>query len=269
MKEAKKHLHVMSDFTALFWDDNYVCIGEAGDDLNEHFEGFKMSEKLKNDFYNWHYEFEKYADMKPCPIDWKQYNLLGLELTKRLQEELGNATKVVYRASYRSEPYFNLTKESIVVTFLRVDLGLLEFKIEAGHQTFESRFSSVWDPLPNFLRWLEALAIGVQQSSFSYDPEGTNITFDIHWWSKDSDVLSIAEEESIYDSSEYEREVYIFCKVNRKQLIGELYWGMRKFTTSEEFKKNKWEDNYIEMGHSESSKISAFKSELIENFLTR
>ncbi|MCW5910950.1 MAG: hypothetical protein KIT62_07745 [Cyclobacteriaceae bacterium] len=44
-------IKVMSDYTALFWDSEGVCIGSAGDDLEiDGLEGFKMSDELKKDF---------------------------------------------------------------------------------------------------------------------------------------------------------------------------------------------------------------------------
>lgn len=90
----------MSDFTALFWDEWDVCIGDTGEDPGE---SHHISDKLKKAFSEWHSEFEKFGDKKPCPIDWKKYNQVGRVLTQRLQKELGSRVKVVYQEPFESE----------------------------------------------------------------------------------------------------------------------------------------------------------------------
>ena len=58
--------------------------------------------------------------------------------------------------------------ENISVDFYDVDAGWIYFKVKVGEQLFDGRFSEVFDPIMDFKKWLEAIAIGVQQTSFDF-----------------------------------------------------------------------------------------------------
>lgn len=105
-------IKVMSDFTALFWDYSGVCIGDAGEDIDflsipiTELMDFRMSGKLKKDFSEWHDEFERDGNKRPCPIDWSKYNARGRELTESLQAEIDKKVKgveVVYEVPFENE----------------------------------------------------------------------------------------------------------------------------------------------------------------------
>lgn len=72
-----------------------------------------------------------------------------------------------------------LTRKSLplVIDFGPVRWGLFYFTLKLGEQTLETNFSDVFDPMFRFKHWLEAIAIGVEQSSFTFDPEGDEIRF--------------------------------------------------------------------------------------------
>ena len=67
--------------------------------------------------------------------------------------------------------------EKLVVKFYEVEAGWFRFKLNIGEQFFDGQFSSVFDPILDFKYWLEAISIGVQQTSFRYNPEGNIIEF--------------------------------------------------------------------------------------------
>lgn len=83
--------------------------------------------------------------------------------------------------------------ETVIVDFYNVDGGWIFFKVKVGEQLFDGRFSEVFDPIMDFKKWLEAIAIGVQQTSFEFDPEGNDIKFDIERVCWDREVLTICE----------------------------------------------------------------------------
>ena len=79
------------------------------------------------------------------------------------------------------------------VEFYEATEGWLWFKISAGDQVFDGRFSEVYDPIMDFKKWLEAIAIGVKQTSFDFDPEGDDVTFDFNRKRLDTEVLTICQ----------------------------------------------------------------------------
>ncbi|MBS1538343.1 MAG: hypothetical protein JST20_11420 [Bacteroidetes bacterium] len=59
--------------------------------------------------------------------------------------------------------------EILTVDFYEVDAGWLFFTLRVGQQTFEGRFSDIYDPILDLRVWLEAISEGVQQTSFIYN----------------------------------------------------------------------------------------------------
>ncbi|MGI8542641.1 MAG: hypothetical protein ACR2MD_04095 [Aridibacter sp.] len=124
--------------------------------------------------------------------------------------------------------------EKLKVTFNEVKWGLIFFTLKLGEQKFESNFSDVFDPLPNFKAWLEAICIGVPQCSFSYDPEGDEIKFDFERTSYDREIFTVSY---AYDND----NIFLSGKVKRKQLVEEFYLRFREFINSEKFARHFWE----------------------------
>ena len=127
--------------------------------------------------------------------------------------------------------------ENILVEYLEAKYGWIIFKVTAGEQVFEGRFSDVWDPLIDFKHWLEAISIGVQQTSFDFDAEGPDYKFDFNRESWNREVLTISNP---YKNDQF----YIKAKVDRKQIVKAFYSGLLEFAKSENFKKE-WEIEYI------------------------
>ncbi len=128
--------------------------------------------------------------------------------------------------------------ENISVDFYDVDAGWIYFKVKVGEQLFDGRFSEVFDPIMDFKKWLEAIAIGVQQTSFDFDPEGNVIKFDFERVSWEREVFTILEP---YENG----EIFIKANVNRKQLVKEFYMSLINFSRSDKYKPAEWEIEYI------------------------
>lgn len=127
--------------------------------------------------------------------------------------------------------------EQLEVDFYKVEYGLLYFKLTVGKQVFKGRFSEVFDPILDFKHWLEAISIGVKQTSFKYDPEGDDIKFDferVHW---NREVITIVED---CDDGEY-----LKARIERKQIVKAFYLGLLTFASSDKFESEKWEIEYI------------------------
>lgn len=129
--------------------------------------------------------------------------------------------------------------ERLVVNFYEVEAGWLRFKLKIGEQFFDGQFSSVFDPILDFKYWLEAIAIGVQQTSFRYNPEGNEVEFNFKTvdWTKEILIIQDNFEEG---------EFFIKASIKRKQLVRAFYLGLLTFANSNEFKSNEWEIEYLE-----------------------
>ncbi len=128
--------------------------------------------------------------------------------------------------------------ELLKVEFYTVDAGWIRYKLTAGKQSFEDRFSEVFDPMPDLKHWLEAISIGVQQTSFQYDNEGNEIKFDFERVSWDSETLIISD---AYE----DKNVFIKVNIKRQQIIKAFYHGLLNFARSDKFQSNQWEVEYL------------------------
>lgn len=129
--------------------------------------------------------------------------------------------------------------EKVNVDFYKVDAGWLYFNVKVGEQLFNGVFSEVLDPVLNFKKWLETIAIGAQQVSFEFDPEGSIIRFTFEEVAKNREILTI------YEPYEDKGEVFIKANVNRKQVVKEFYTSLINFSKSDKYKPKEWEIEYI------------------------
>lgn len=125
------------------------------------------------------------------------------------------------------------TKE-LKIDFKAVRYGLIFFTLTLGEKSFETNFSDVFDPILKFKNWLEAICIGVEQCSFSFDPEGNDVKFDFERVTYKREVFTVTDP---YDKA----EIFLSDKVDRKQLVEELYYGLLNFRDSPKFEKHQWE----------------------------
>ncbi len=132
-------------------------------------------------------------------------------------------------------PTFNGTK-SLKIDFQSVQYGMMHFTLTLGEKSFETRFSEVYDPILNFRKWLEAICIGVEQCSFSFDTEGKDIKFDLERLTYDREVFTVKQP---YDDG----EIFLSDYVDRKQLVEAFYFGLLNFRNSPKFEKYQWESD--------------------------
>lgn len=128
--------------------------------------------------------------------------------------------------------------ELLTVDFYEADVGWLFYKLTTGQQSFEDRFSDVYDPLPDLKHWLEAISIGVQQTSFKYDNEGNHIKYDFERVSWDREFLTISE-------AYKDGEVFIKANIDRQQMVKAFYLGLLNFANSDKYSPIDWEVVYL------------------------
>ncbi|PZX16439.1 hypothetical protein LX69_01934 [Breznakibacter xylanolyticus] len=123
---------------------------------------------------------------------------------------------------------------NVSVEFLDVNSGWMNFKITVGKQTFENRFSNVFDPILELKAWLEAISLGVKQCSFDFDNEGNEFKFDYSRLGYNRFVFTVSEC--------YEDKIHITDWVDPKQLVKAFYYGFLNFVDSEVYQFYEWEE---------------------------
>ena len=132
----------------------------------------------------------------------------------------------------------NFEIHPLTIEFGKVRYGLLHFTLSLGDQSFETRFSDVFDPYYRFKHWLEAIAVGVEQCSFSFDAEGPDYRFGFEQpcWNRCEFVLDCP----------YGTDVpHLKGNVERRQLVEAFYNGFLGFGDSAEFDRREWEVELI------------------------
>ena len=127
--------------------------------------------------------------------------------------------------------------KKLKINFHEVKYGWIEFTLTLGEKSFQTRFSEVFDPIPDLKKWLEAISIGVQQCSFFFDAEGPEIRFNLERISYDREIFTVSQ---AYDDS----EIFLSDCVDRYQLVEEFYIGLLSFRDSPSFDKREWEVEY-------------------------
>ncbi|MEJ7849648.1 MAG: hypothetical protein WKF92_16310 [Pyrinomonadaceae bacterium] len=146
--------------------------------------------------------------------------------------------------------------QTLSIEFIECRWGLLFFNLHLGEKIFETNFSNVFDPLPSLKHWLEAVAIGVDQCSFQYDPEGDDVCFNFERRCYDFEVFSVGY---AYD----DEKSYFEGKIGRRQLVEAFYRGFLEYGNSPEFDRDSWAHDCIGEG---SSELSEIRSPIIDAF---
>lgn len=128
--------------------------------------------------------------------------------------------------------------KQLSIEFLDVEYGLLYFELELGEKCYKTNFSDVFDPLPSLKSWLEAIAVGVDQCSFWFDPEGNETKFNLEQISLEREVFTVSD---YYDDSKRHLVDY----VDRKQLVESFYKGILDFNETSPLIKEHWEVEYM------------------------
>lgn len=128
--------------------------------------------------------------------------------------------------------------QDLNVNFYDVKNGWILYEFSAEKQSLKTRFSDFNYPLQDLKKWLEAISIGVQQTSFQYDDEGKDIKFNFERVTWDRDILTISDPISL-------KNVYIKIQINKKQVVSAFYNGLLNFASSEKWNSEEWEIKYI------------------------
>ena len=135
--------------------------------------------------------------------------------------------------------------EKFDVEYFDVEAGWMMINLKQGDQTYEERMSHVFDPLPDLKSWLEAIVIGVEQTSFTFDNEGNDITFDArrHYGRYDEPLYRL----SIFWRDHYpvEEQLKFQAIMSQKQLVSEFYNKLVKLFNSDEYNPKAWEQHII------------------------
>jgi hypothetical protein len=146
--------------------------------------------------------------------------------------------------------------ENLTIDFKEIEHGLFNFELKIGKQSFKTRFSDVYNPIPNLKHWLEAIAIGTQQTSFVYDTEGQEIRLDFN-----NEVWNKAEFRAFDIYVDPETFCYLKAIIDRKQLVKVFYKGLLNYVQRGGFKNTPWEKIY-------DQDFSFFRSQIIEETIT-
>lgn len=125
-------------------------------------------------------------------------------------------------------------RRKVEVSFKDCDLGWIHFDVRLGRQTVTLRASDIYDPFPDLISWLEAIAVGVQCCAFQFDEEGDDKKLELSKISWDRYDLTISQP---YDPP----YILLSGSVNPVQLVDEFYGKLKLFGQSPDYRKDQWE----------------------------
>ena len=127
-------------------------------------------------------------------------------------------------------------KEKLQIEYYDAKAGWINIRLKSCDKMYEERFSHVFDPLPDLKCWLEAIVIGVEQTSFTFDNEGNVIKFDVQrkWINCETEYLFTITWED-------ENRVVFQVLVDKKQMIDAFYSSLVNFYNSDKYNPKEWE----------------------------
>ena len=135
---------------------------------------------------------------------------------------------------------FNTEELQILsVDINEVHYGWLNFSLRVGEQEFETCFSETHDPLLELKQWLESLLAG-DYHEFKYDTENEVI---IWCYTPLNEAIGKFEVNDAYAKNKEPN--FIVATVDLKQIIKEIYGAFLKFFSSEKYKPEYWEIEYL------------------------
>ena len=126
--------------------------------------------------------------------------------------------------------------EKLEIEYYDAEAGWINIRLKAGNKIYEERMSHVFDPLPDLKCWLEAIVIGVEQTSFTFDNEENVIKFDAQrkWINRKKKYLFTI----IWED---ENRVEFQVLVDKKQMIDAFYSRLVSFYKSDKYNPREWE----------------------------
>ena len=136
----------------------------------------------------------------------------------------------------------------LYVRFHGCEAGTIRMDVSHGSDTVSVSLSHVYEPLPAFLAWLEAVSTGVEQCSFEIDEEGSMVEFKAT--SLGSGNIRFQLEPS-YESTTLD------LNLSARELVGAMYRAFVEFSESPDYGRRQlsWppDDNYL--GRSEAGNV--------------
>lgn len=118
------------------------------------------------------------------------------------------------------------------IRFHDCEAGWIRMDVSHGSDTVSISLSHVFEPLPAFLAWLEAVSTGVEQCSFEIDEEGSVVEFKAS--SLGSGNVRFQLEPS-YESTKLD------LNLSARELVGAMYRSFVHFSESADYRPQEWE----------------------------
>jgi hypothetical protein len=114
------------------------------------------------------------------------------------------------------------------------EFGMIDMTLGTPTQEVRIRLTTCYDPIPSFIRWMEALLTDVMDCGFGIEEEGPEkYIFTRTQW--DGRYLLTVSESDINNT-----KVYLKDTIHRRQLIGTIYRGLQAFGKSPEYVSDEW-----------------------------
>ncbi|EHQ43924.1 hypothetical protein [Myroides odoratus] len=170
------------------------------------------------------------------------------------------------------------------VAFSNAEAGWIDLLFIYNNTVVKERISHCFDPLPQLKIWLESIVLGAEQTSFSYDNEGSIIRFNfervisselivsdfINGYRRSSLEIFTVSYPSEQNYGKYAtKEELLACNrqnanayddimfrvtISRTQLVALFYTGLLHFFNSEDYNPLEWE--YHRMSDKLSKKLN-------------
>ena len=135
-----------------------------------------------------------------------------------------------------------LNPNRLSVTFDDCDAGWITLWLSAGLRTMRISMSHLWDPLPDMLAWLEAIAVGVEKCGFAVNMEGSFMHFSATRTYVVGDWHS-----TLHVSPSYMAETFEL-RISTRELVKKVYEAFRGFAESGVYVPREWEQVTLERG---------------------
>jgi hypothetical protein len=141
----------------------------------------------------------------------------------------------------------------------RVDWIYIRFM--TGLDSITVRTSSVYSPYRQILRWLEAVAIGVDECGTNFRAEGPDFSLSFCRSSRSNDDGTLKVERQ-------SRPDYCFeAHVERAQLVNAIYRGFERFTESLHYCPERWQEMTVGQWCCHQLRDSCSEGELVDKLL--
>jgi hypothetical protein len=143
------------------------------------------------------------------------------------------------------------------IRFHDCEAGWIHMDVTHASETVSISLSHVYEPLPAFLAWLEAVSTGVEQCSFEIDEEGSMVEFKAT--SRGSGNVQFQLEPS-YESTKLD------LNLSARELVGAMYRAFVEFSESPDYKPEEWES--YSLGDAVRDHTGLSQQEWVDSMLT-